>query len=254
MSKYTALIAVVERDQTLNGSPKKMIVPVSMPHQWQPHHEIDYLIRDSSHYNFTGPMMLGSVMASPPLPKQSKNLFSMVFENFSDVSSEIMSSSNIREVSYEYAEKLETSKPENRLRQIASKQNADGSMGRNHKVLEQTAWMVIGFLQYAEPVWQMYRKQLEKAGKWLLQAATPVNERQQLLIAVAVQQLIQQNMIKSEVNRTQFVQISNNLSAKELLVLEAVKNKQMEPLFEYLEWDDFIDDEGPAFILSLIEV
>ncbi len=254
MSKYTALIAVVERDQTLNGSPKKMIVPVSMPHQWQPHHEIDYLIRDSSHYNFTGPMMLGSVMASPPLPKQSKNLFSMVFENFSDVSSEIMSSSNIREVSYEYAEKLETSKPENRLRQIASKQNADGSMGRNHKVLEQTAWMVIGFLQYAEPVWQMYRKQLEKAGKWLLQAATPVNERQQLLIAVAVQQLIQQNMIKSEVNRTQFVQISNNLSAKELLVLEAVKNKQMEPLFEYMEWDDFIDDEGPAFILSLIEV
>ncbi len=254
MSKYTALIAVVEREQALSGSPEKTIVPVSLPYQWQPPLHIEYSFMDVAHHNFTGDIMLGATMSAPPNPKRSRGLFSMVYERFSEISSGSTSKVPDYEANVLFSPEVEVPQPEDRLRLIASKQNADGSMGRNEKVLEQTAWMVIGFLQYAEPVWQMYRKQLEKAGKWLLHVAQPVSVTQGLLIAVASQQLIQQNIIKSGTDRSQLEQISNNLRGEELLVLEAVKNKRNERLYEYFNWDVFEVEELPEVILSQIKV
>jgi hypothetical protein len=236
MSNYTALIAIYERQQPFADRPETIVVPVSLPYQWAPDYGnlgvadsfIDYNFSEKRHSNTLG------LFASFDIMSEARNLFYKPTESYKSTSRAILEDISLLNDPTILRDEM--------LIDIAAEQNADGSFGDKKNHTSQTAWFIIGFLQFNERVWRMYRKQLEKAGKWLLQSAQTSNKQELLLVSVATQQLLQQGVLKGKLEQEQFVQLSKSLDSDQFLILDMVKNKQYDKLLEYClvsrNWND----------------
>ncbi len=237
MSNYTALIAIHERQQPFADRPETIVVPVSLPYQWAPDYGNLGFADSFIDYNISKqrPDYTLGLFSSFDTMSETRSLFCTPTESYKSTSRATLED-NLSELNDP------TILRDEMLIHIAAEQNADGSFGDKKNHTSQTAWFIIGFLQFNERVWRMYRKQLEKAGKWLLQSAQTSNKQELLLVSVATQQLLQQGVLKSKLDQEQFVQLSKSLDSDQFLILDMVKNKQYDKLLEYClvsrNWND----------------
>ncbi len=147
-SSYTAFVAVQEREDKAAGWPETVVIPVSPPSKW-------------------------AMFQEPRLPTVTSNLFYESYALGENTSPLVYQNSAVHPASHE-AVQVEENREDQILRKLALKQQADGSFAGNDKddywqKVEDTAVSLMAFVLSKRPV-SIYRRQLEKAVKYLLNA------------------------------------------------------------------------------------
>ena len=148
LSSFTSLVATLERPEALTGELVRQVVPVSLPHLWEGdygHH--DLLQSSTAHHRLAQPSSMQLCLRTGSLYGRA-----ITEPDF---------------MAYEAAPERDGTT--SLIQTAILCQNADGSLGARVTAVDDTAKFVLGCLHAGVDI-RAYRKQLRKAGLYLLRS------------------------------------------------------------------------------------
>jgi hypothetical protein len=221
MSSLTALVAVHERINKLTGKRVGVIVPVEMPHEWQNKEDFLYesdMVRKSA-------MHFDACYEIAPMMSMNVKSFSLFDTMFDSANSVISNEASVRKDATDTLDEL--------LRSVATKQSADGSFGSGRERRSKTAWVTIGFLLNHELSMKLYRKQVVKAIKWLVNESHFADDTDRLVVGASLVMAGLHGLVVDNEHETRITQLRSGLNQFESEILHDISIKHYDSFYKH---------------------
>jgi len=166
LSTFTSLVAVMPREEKLEGMPTFVKIPVSAPRGW----DMDTPCEGAPRYDLACPDVDG--FAAPQVRNARHELRCFSKSSSVDMSVASINNSSRPQAMFDFLqEDVSFADPiEEAIRDAALLQNANGSVGQEIDRTRATALFVLGMVESGKAM-KKYRRALQKAMQWILDHA-----------------------------------------------------------------------------------